>query len=306
MKPAVPRICNLTLAVLIVACQSADRDAADTTASGAGPGDVNVVALDYAFDAPDTLPSGWTTIAFANHGQEPHFMILNRLPEGRTDADYLRDVGPPFDSAWAALQAGASKADAGAMLGRLLPEWYGGVTPAGGPGLVSPGGSVRTTLDLEPGTYVMECYVKTADGRFHVALGMHRQLVVTDSANGTAPPTSDLEVTLTNDSLEQSQPVTAGHHVIAVHFAEQPPVGLGNDVHVARLDQGATLDTVTHWMDWMNVDGLRSPAPVTFLGGAEELPPGKTAYFAVTLAPGTYAWVPEGGDPARARTFIVE
>jgi hypothetical protein len=243
---------------------------------------------------------------FENHGEEPHFMLLSRMPEGRMMEDYARDIAPAFDSAWVALQAGASKADAGGMLGNLLPEWYSGVTFAGGPGLVSPGESVRTTLDLAPGTYVMECYVKTPDGRFHSNLGMHRQLIVTDSANGAEPPTSDLELTLTNDRLEESEVVTAGEHVVAVHFAEQPPVGLGNDVHLARLTPETDMRAVTDWMDWMNVDGLRAPAPVQFLGGAEELPAGKTAYFVVTLTPGRYAWIPEAGNPGRASVFTVE
>ena len=305
MRRSVPAVSSLILAaVAMAACQSTDRDAADKVFIKAG--EVRVVAREYAFEAPDTLPYGWTTLEFENHGQEPHFMLLSRMPEGRTMEDYARDVGPAFDSAWAALQAGASKADAGGMLGRLLPAWYGGVTFAGGPGLVSPGESVRTTLDLEPGTYVMECYVKTPEGKFHAELGMHRQLVVTDSANGASPPSSDLDLTIANDHLDAPQPVTAGRHVVAVHFAEQPQVGLGNDVHVARLQQDTDVGTVAAWMDWMNVDGLRSPAPVTFLGGAQEMPAGQTAYFVVTLNPGRYAWVPEAGDPARATVFTVQ
>ncbi len=300
----VPAASGLILAALATAaCQSTDRDAVDKASMKAG--EVSVVAREYAFEAPDTIPSGWTTLDFANHGQEPHFMMLTELPDGRTAEDYLREVGAAFDSAWAALQAGASKADAGAMIGRLLPAWYGGARVMGGPGLVSPGASVRTTLDLKPGTYVMECYVKTADGRFHTGLGMLHQLTVTDSASGASPPKGDLALTLANDRLDGPASVTAGQHTVAVHFAEQPAVGLGNDVHVARLDSTTSLDTVTRWMDWMNVDGLRSPAPVPFLGGTHEMPAGDTAYFTLDLSPGRYAWVPEAGDPGRATVFTV-
>ncbi|MGB5304203.1 MAG: hypothetical protein WBP17_13740, partial [Gemmatimonadota bacterium] len=71
--------------------------------------------------------------------------------------------------------------------------------------------------------------------------------------------------------------------------------GLGNDVHVVRLDEGTDLDEVIAWMDWMNVDGLRAPSPATFLGGVHEMPAGYTAFFTVDLEPGRYAWIAESG-----------
>lgn len=305
MMKNVPVISGCMLTALALGACRADRDTAGGAPAAGAPGEVSVVGREYAFDAPDTLPSGWTTIAFANQGTEPHFLMLTELPDGRTAADYLRDVGGAFDSGWAALQAGASKADAGATIGRFLPAWYANARVMGGPGLVSPGNSVRTTLRLEPGTYVMECYVKTADGRFHTGLGMLHQLIVTDSENGAAPPDGDLALTVANTRLDGPDTVTAGAHIVAVHFAEQPEVGLGNDVHVAQVASAEGLDSLLPWMDWMNVDGLRTPAPVPFFGGTHEMPAGNTAYFTLDLAPGRYAWVPEGGDPSRAAVFIV-
>lgn len=302
---------------LLTACGSDATDesmpATDSTAAtvspiaSPGPVPVDVVAVDYSFQAPDSIPPGWTTLRLENRGREPHFVILWKLPEGKTLADYGRDVGPAFDQAYAALQEGQGKAEAGALLGGLLPDWYAGVEPRGGVGLLSPGRAARATVELEPGTYVLECYVKTPAGVFHAALGMAHQLVVAGPAADAGPPVAEGEITLANDGITAPDTVPAGERTLAVHFATQPEVGLGNDVHVVRLEAGMDPGAVIPWMDWMNLDGLRSPAPATFVGGAQEMPVGRTEYFTVDLEPGRYAWIGEAPEEApKVRPFVVE
>ncbi len=90
---------------------------------------------------------------------------------------------------------------------------------------------------------------------------------------------------------------------MAVHFDEHPAAGLGNDVHVVRLEPDTDLDPVMEWMDWLNLNGLRAPAPARFVGGAQEMPVGHTAYFTVELEPGRYAWITE---TAAARGMVKE
>lgn len=286
----------------LAACQPADRDGpaeesaivADTPPAGAFVAEYT--ARDYAFVGPAELPSGWVTIRMANAGLEHHFVFLTLLPEGKTMEDYVSDVGMPFDSVWHQLRSGAvDKAGAGAMLGELLPEWYADAASMGGPGLVAPGGVGQATMRLAPGNYVMECYVKTPDGEFHVALGMAMPLTVTAEDSGASPPTPDLEITLFNSVIEVEGTPTAGQQTVAVHFDEHPQYGPGNDVHVVRLDEGTDLDEIVQWMDWMNVDGLRAPSPATFVGGIHEMPAGYTAFFTVDLEPGHYAWIAESG-----------
>lgn len=294
----------------LVACQPADRERTD--GEGAEPAEeatsesyvVEYAARDYAFVGPTELSSGWVTIRMANEGLEHHFVFLTLLPEGKTIQDYAADVGVPFDTVWKQLQSGAiDKAGAGAMLGELLPEWYASAASMGGPGLVTPGGVGQATMRLAPGNYVMECYVKTADGEFHVALGMALALTVTEENSGASPPGSDLEITLLNDMIDVEGTPAAGRQTIAVHFDEHPEFGLGNDVHVVRLEDGADLDEVVEWMDWMNVDGLREPAPAAFIGGIHEMPAGYTAFFTVDLEPGRHAWIAESGA---ARGMVAE
>ena len=294
----------------VAACQPADRaqDADPAAKSLAGTDVVEVTALDYAFQAPDEIASGWTTFRLKNEGAEHHFMLLNRLPDGKTLEEYGREVGLPFETVWDSLRTGAmDKAEAGQLLGQLLPAWYASVQQMGGPGLVAAGGTGETTVNLEPGTYVMECYVKTADGEFHSSLGMARLLIVTSESSGAQAPEADVEIALSNFVIAADGEVTPGRHTIAVHFEEHPEVGLGNDVHLARLEAGTDLDQVTNWMDWMEVNGLREPAPAQFLGGAQEMPVGFTSYFSVDLEPGRYAWITEASaDKKMVQEFTVE
>lgn len=223
-------------------------------------------------------------------------------------ADYGAEVGPAFSMAYDSLEAGTvDKAGAGRILGRELPEWYGEVRPMGGPGMLSPGRTGQTTVRLDPGTYVVECYVKTPEGEFHGELGMVSQLTVTTDSTRAAPPAADLRMALTNASIGVVGPVPAGEHTIEVRFEEHPAMGLGNDIHVARLDEDTDLAELADWMDWMNLGGLRAPAPVEFVGGAHEMPVGATSYFTVELEPGRYAWVSETSAAERlVEAFTVE
>ena len=301
-------------AASLAACQPADRgqsvDAGSTpaTESSSGAHVVDVIARDYAFDAPAEIPSGWTTFRLKNEGKEHHFLLLNRLPDGKTFDEYVAEVALPFDSVWHELKRGAvDKVEAGAMLGRLLPAWYASVKQMGGPGLVAAGGVAQTSVKLEPGSYVIECYVKTPDGEFHAALGMARPFTVTTDASGASAPEADFQITLSNDEMAVQGDVTEGEQTVAVHFQEHPEAGLGNDVHLVRLDDGTDMAELVRWMDWMNVDGLRAPAPAEFLGGAQEVPVGHTAYFTVDLTPGRYAWISEpAADAEMVMEFTVE
>lgn len=287
------RVVGIVLAAAsLAACRSDDRTPADRSPSGTNL--VEVIAADFAFEAPSEIRSGWVTFRMRNEGKEHHFFLLNRLPDGKTFENYQEEVGTPFDTVWHALLTGAvDKAEAGQMLGRLLPEWYASVRQMGGAGLLAPGRSVRTTVNLEPGTYVMECYVKTADGTFHTSLGMMLPITVTGVPSGGSAPDAGIEITLSNFQIAVEGEVTPGEHTVAVHFEEHPEFGLGNDVHVVRLEAGTDLDEVVRWMDWMNVDGLRAPAPAVFVGGTQEMPVGYTAYFTIELLPGRYAWISE-------------
>lgn len=298
------------LAVVLVATACGPAGDASSTddaaAAGGDAGVVDVVARDYAFIGPAEIPSGWITFRFTNEGAEPHFMLLARMPAGKTQADYAVDVPPAFDAAWQVVREGGTVGDALQILVQGLPAWSADIVWSGGPGFVSPGEFVETTVYLEPGDYAVECYVKTPDGVFHNMIGMSSPLKVTGDDSGHSPPAADIDIRVDNSGMRVEGTPVAGGQTVAVHFDEHPAGGLGNDVHVARLDEDADLEAVFAWMSWLAPEGLVPPGPATWVGGAHEAPVGQTAYFTLDLEPGRYAWVGESVAPGMVHEFRVE
>lgn len=298
----------------LVACEPAERgetagSVSETAAeSPSGAPVVEVTARDFAFEAPDEIPSGWTTVRMRNAGAQEHFLYLYRLPDEVSFERYRQEVLVAFDSVWNEYAAGnLDRSGAEAGLGAALPGWFfTQLTPSGGPALTEPGATSQATVRLDPGTYVMECYVKTPDGRWHTMLGMARRLVVTADSTGAAPPEADAELTLSNYEITTSGELTAGEHTIAVHVEENPEGFMMHDVNLIRLDEDASVDEVVAWMDWLDLDQFRAPAPGYSLGGVEHMVAGRTGYMTVELTPGDYVWVSEGyGAKGMVREFGV-
>lgn len=306
---------GIALALLgAVACAQTDGDSAEAGAAGgqAGAGQppvVEVTAEDFEFDAPRRIASGWTTFRFTNSGEEEHFFILWRLPEGKTLADYKAGVVDGFTRVWNRYASGAiDRGEAEAALGEELPEWFfAEAQPSGGAALTEPGETSQVTLELEPGTYAMECYVKTPQGTWHTERGMLRGLTVATESNGASPPEADVEVRLSNYEIATSGELAAGTRTVAVHVEENPEGFMAHDLNLVRLDADTDVQEVVAWMDWMDLDQFRAPAPGYSLGGVEHLAAGRTAYFTVDLEPGRYAWVSEGyGARGMVEEFTVE
>lgn len=255
---------------------------------------IEITATDYAFRAPTQIPSGWTNLHFKNEGEEVHFVFLARLPEGKTIDNYETELGEPFTDIWQGILSGElTQEEAGAKVGEVLPEWYADLEFVGGPGFMTPTRTSETTLYLEPGNYVLECYMKTEDGKIHATEGMLRPLTVTEKVSSVSPPQDDIRITLSNSEMTVEGALTSGTHTIAVHAAENPKQGFGHSAHLVRLDSEAKLDDLVQWMNWFGVTGLRAPAPFDFLGGAHMMPTGNTTYFSAHLTPGRYAFISE-------------
>ena len=305
------RIPVTVLAVLTaIGCRS-DRPAAETPSA---TNVVEVTAVERTFQAPDTVPAGWTTFRFRNASTMTHFAVVERMPEGIGVAEQQEEAAPIFQAGMDLMAAG--KADEAAAKFGELPEWFGKVVFLGGPGLTAPGHVSEATVDLEPGTYVLECYVKT-DGVFHsynpdpAAYGMVHELTVTAPASPTTEPQADLALTISSaGGIEMSGEPSAGRQTIAVHFADQTVHEnfVGHDVHLVRLADDTDLGKLVAWMDWTQPGGLQIPAPVEFLGGLNEMPSGATGYMTITLEPGNYAWiaeVPHADDKGMLKKFSV-
>jgi hypothetical protein len=296
-------------ALLLLSCSTEEND--DTQDLSTEPVVIEVTAKHdpknnrHFFETDiDTVPAGWTTFRFVNASPMLHFLFLDHLPGDRTSKQLLSEISPIFQEAADLIAAGQS--EEGMAKFAELPDWFNDLVFRGGPGFVSPGRTTEATLYLEPGNYVMECYIKTADGIFHWNLGMYRDLRVTEETTDARPPKNPtVEITITDQGLEVEGDIAPGKHLVAVHFEQETPALVANDVHVVRLDEGVDIHEVANWMDFLQPTGQIStaedPAPAVFLGGVHEMPKGNTAYFEIELAPGNYAWISE--QPVENTTY---
>jgi len=267
---------------------------------------IEVIAKDFTFTVDSIIPSGWSTFRMKNTGMMEHFFFMTKLPDSITFNDYITGVGAAFGKTWNAYKnSEVDKNGAYGILGANLPAWYANAKGMGGIGMISGGQTGITTLKLIPGNYVMECYIKTDNGQFHSELGMINPITVSKEVTQMEPPKANIDITLTNDSMEVTGNIVAGENNFAVHFNEHPSVGLGNDIHLIKVDKNTNMDRVNFWMDWLNIGGLTPPAPAVFLGGTHEMPIGYTAYFNCNLEPGNYAFVAET-PIGRVKTFTIE
>ena len=119
--------------------------------------DEQIVASDYAFEVPETVPAGEVTFELSNTGAEFHEATLFQLSEGVT-VDQLGEI-----------LASTEPPPAGAA-----PPFTG----MSGINAVSPDVTQLGTFDLEAGDYAWLCFVPNAEGAPHFSLGMIAPMTV--------------------------------------------------------------------------------------------------------------------------------
>ena len=305
----------ILLVLSLTACQRTDQgrqeDGADegAAAEGSAAGHVvEITAVDYAFDAPDTIPAGWVTFRMKNEGTESHHFHFRRLPEGRTFAAWREGVKEPVDSIWQLQAEGKlDSVEVGAAIDQAIPSWADSVPIHGGVGLVAPGRTGQATHRVEPGHYLLICVIRAPDGRAHHSLGMVDGLVAVESSAGRSPPEPDVVVRGAGREIRRDDTLTAGRRTVGFRV-EQVPDGLRNgtggdySVWLARLADTTDAEDVRAW-DYQN------PAPYESLGGFEYVPPKETAYITADFESGRYVWIwfYLGWDPSPlVETFTVE
>lgn len=290
----------------------AEADASVQAKPAANLVEITIEGLNFI--GPDEIRSGWTTIKLTNAPAMTHFAVLERMPEGKGVKALQEEVSPAFQQGMDLLNEGKSEL-ASEKFGEI-PEWFGDILFLGGPGLVAANRTTSTTMYLEPGTYVIECYVKTG-GIFHSfnpaegEYGMVHEFTVTEEVGDASEPEPTVHITISSDNgIEVEGDVRSGAHTVAVNFEDQKVYEhfLGHDVHLVQLESDTDMEALAAWMDWRLPDGLETPAPAEFVGGIHEMPEGETGYFRVQLEPGRYAWIAEVPDPGgrgMLKTFAV-
>ena len=236
---------------------------------------MRVVATDYAFQAPDTIPAGRTEIRLLNKGPDLHHVSLFRLTNGKRMADLVEALKVPGP----------------------LPAW---ATDVGGPNTPAPGGEANATLTLEPGRYAMLCFIPARDGQMHLMKGMMKEVTVVRAAGARARPASttaagaprpDVVMTMRDYAFDLSAPITAGTRTVRVRNAGPQP----HEVLIARLAPGATAAQLLAFIE-KPTDG---PPPGTPVGGTTGMANGRDNDVTIDFTPGEYAlicFVPDAKD----------
>ena len=261
---------------------------------------VDVLTENMDFQMPDTIPSGWVTFRYKNASPQTHFLLVDDYPEGKNLDTIIARVGPPFDEGMKLINEG--KVDEGYAAFGKLPEWFGEVKFIGGTGLISPNRVATTTMKLNPGNYILECYVKMSNGMFHTSMGMAKEIVVSGTDSGNQEPKADIAIEISStEGIVFNDSISKGIRTFSVHYKDQivHEHFLGHDVNLAKIDDKVNLETLGSWMDWSNPNGLIEPAPegVTFLGGMNNMLAGDIGYFTATLEPGRYVLISEVPNP---------
>jgi hypothetical protein len=254
---------SIPLIGLALAC-TANADADDTETAGGAPV-VTIVAHDHSYQAPDTIPAGFTDFRLVNRGEESHGATIVRLGDGRPLQEYL-----------------AAYVEAN-RIGGPRPDW---ATFHGGP-LAPPGGAATVTVDLDPGNYAWVCFVPGPDGVVHLL--QHEQaraFVVRDRARtDRAPPAPAPAATLRmfDYEFELSDPLERGKQVIRVENLGVEP----HHVLLFKLLPGRTIEEYRAWV----MNGMQGDAPAEAVDASGELSTGENAYIEVDLSAGDYVLV---------------
>lgn len=277
----------------------------------------NVLSLDIvgmSFVGANEIGSGWTTVRINNESGMTHFGLVYRLPHGVTAAMVSDQIIRPFQESLTASLAG--DADKAADVLGAIPAWIGDIVYMGGPGMISSGVVGEATMYLEPGNYVVECYVKTNGVQHNYnpapgALGMMLPLTVTATPGGMPEPTATVVMEISNSGYDITEgKFAAGDNSVRVEFVEQRLYNdfVGHDAHFFRIGPETDVEAAARWVDFFPVDGQQTPAPAHFVGGIHDMPEGSTAYFKIHLEEGEYgivAEVPDAKQVGLFRTFVV-
>jgi uncharacterized cupredoxin-like copper-binding protein len=257
-------LASAALLALATACTT-EGDARESAPAARPASVVTVIATDYAFDAPASIPAGPTTLRLVNRGPELHHVQLVRIEEGHTFEELAKinpEAGPP-------------------------PAW---IRFVGGPNAPVPGAESQATLNLEPGNYAILCFIPSPDGVLHMMKGMARPLTVTPPAVASAETTPHARITLRDYSYELTGEIAAGRRTIRVdNQAAQP-----HELIVVRLAPGKTAQEMVSWL--LKMEG---PPPGAPQGGTSFLARGVSNDVTIDFHPGEYAllcMVPDAHD----------
>lgn len=230
-----------------------------------GPNVVNVVAKEFKYEMPDSIPAGPTLFHFTNAGEQLHHVTLIKLEDGKTFKDFTSLPPGPMPT-WAVFMGGPN-----------TPVPHGGID--------------EDVVDLEPGNYAVVCVIPDTDGAPHMMKGMAQALTVTPTSKKGSMPASDVTLTLDDYSFDFSTPLTPGKHAVKIlNRAKQP-----HEAVMFRMGPGKTGEDMAHWVE----TGMQGPPPGAPVAGISPMSPNKENILYLDVTAGSYAllcFMPDAKD----------
>jgi hypothetical protein len=242
-------------------------------------GDTNSIvihALEFGYELPESVSSGWTRMTLINDGAEAHHAQIIAVPAGQTFQDLMHLFETEGEAAFAT------------------------VTMAGGPGAVDPGLSSEAVVWLDPGDYAIVCFVAGADGVPHIMKGMAAPLTVTEASAGTEPPFADVHVSMVDfaftipaelaegpTTFELTNDGTEAHEFVVLKLAEGVTPEMFGEF-MASMGAESTPETAVEAGHEHGTPASPPPMPFSTVGGLQAIAPGATGYAVVDLHRATY------------------
>lgn len=127
--------------------------------------DVSIEMLEMAFNLSGELTSGDHILEVTNTGAQPHFAEFMGVPEGTTVEDFM-DLMASFGGG-----PGATPVETKLTIADISPAFMTGV--------LSQGVTMWTEFSVDPGTYLLVCFVPDPEtGAPHAMLGMVEVYIV--------------------------------------------------------------------------------------------------------------------------------
>jgi len=174
---------------------------------------IRIVATDNGYEAPASVAPGLRHVVYANHGTEIHEAMFVKLPENMSALDFV-----------AAVKAGS-----------LFPK---GALDYSGAGLTSPGETVEVWLRLDPGRYILVCWIGD-----HATTRPVHSLSVEGVAADDATPKEDVVLRMFDYRFELDGVLKKGPQILRV---ETPGPSM-HEADLFRLQDGETIGDMNRW-----------------------------------------------------------
>jgi hypothetical protein len=233
---------------------------AAAVAAGAPVPEVVIVAKEYSFAGPESIPGGWTKVTLDNQGAKAHDLILFKLDQGKT----MDDVMAALDS-------------------QEPPDW---ITLFGQSS--APAGQRRMFIaNLAPGSYAMISFGNEENGPPDVAQGMVKGITVTAASTAqVALPQADATIDMADFHYTVSE-IKAGKQLIQAN-------NKGAEDHEATIfsiRDGKTIDDVRALLKLPEDQQEQQYGELLTDAGTIVVPAGQTGYAEQEFVAGRYALI---------------